>query len=284
MVRWFAFVAALLLVAAPAGAQELQTCRQGATCSCDALVDRDGVLNLTHCDAWRVKEILSGYAEGSARLLPERVEPLDLDVARRKQETLRRDAVDALLQLMTREQLENLFPPLMPTDGSRPPGPTRPGDWPHGTFSDCDKAVYWINQALFKMNDVDSKLVQFGVEMAQYPLNPPGLCNPELIANAPLYLNSQTAYLEARQWLQLAADAMSNGMPVVAAIDSFIGWWRAGWAGFGFVVAYSYPPISNDTRCSEVADLGMLLAPVAQAAQQGYEWAKECAGTGGFWF
>ncbi len=254
-------------------------------CSCDALIDAAGQLNHAHCDAPRVKTILGRYAEGTARLLPEKVEPADIETSRRKIEQQKREAIQALLELMTREDLDRFLPWLMPGPGQ---GDTRPGTWPGGPLDDCDKAVYWINQALFKLADFDAQSVQFAFELSQYDPQDPQTsalyCNPALLLNSSYYQGSSAAADEARGWIQFAADSMTNGAPHAAALGSWLGWWRSGWAGFGFIVAWNYPPIENDARCTEVSDLALLLIPVAQAAHQGHIWALECAGSGGFFF
>jgi hypothetical protein len=281
MIKQLTLAAALLLSATPALAQE-QTCREGATCTCDSLVDRAGVLNTTHCDAGRVKEILARYARGLGGMLPEKVRPEDLRLAASKRVSLERETVEAMLSLMTLEELRSLFPPLVPTDGGRP-GPSRPGNNPHGPLSDCDKAVYWINTGLLKMDQVDSLVVQFALETSLYNPADPYLqlfCNPQLLYASSTYLSSSSLIGPVRQWLQLAADAMSNGLPGVAVWDSAAAWWLAVQASWGHIVAYNYPPIDNDARCSEVSAIGLLLAEVAQAAREGYEWAGECAGGG----
>ncbi|HEY3174461.1 MAG TPA: hypothetical protein VGK94_01735 [Candidatus Polarisedimenticolia bacterium] len=280
MMKHFALVAVLFLAASTARGDDPPGSRQLSTCgysSSDPLIDADDNLNLAHCNAPLVLEALDRYAERGARLLPERVEPVDIEVAQRKLDQLRQDVVRALLAWMTREELDRFLPMLTSLDQPRLGSDIRRGHWPGARLLNCDNAVYWINKALDKIFEVDAILIQLQIETDMYFNDPALFCNPQLLSNSSSFFDALSLTGQARGWLQFAADSMSQEAPGLAALGSFLGWWRSFQAGLAFSVAFNTPPLSGDVRCAEVADAGLALAPVAQAAHLAYERAELCA-------
>ncbi|HEY3174188.1 MAG TPA: hypothetical protein VGK94_00345 [Candidatus Polarisedimenticolia bacterium] len=269
----------VVLSLAVTAARGQQTTRESGTCGCTSgpIVDAGGNLDFSHCNAPRVLDALDRYAERSGRLLPERVELVDIEILERKLEQLRRVVVRDLLAWMTWEELNRFLPLLTSLDQPRLGADIRHGHWPGASLFNCDNAVYWINKALDNILAVDEILIKLEIETDMYPNEPALFCNPQLLSNSTFYLNATSLRSQARQWLQFAADSMSQQAPGAAALGAFLGWWRAFQAGFGFSVAFNSTPISGDARCTEVGDAGLAMAAVAQAAHLGYERAQLCA-------
>lgn len=278
MTRLLPLVAGVLALAV-APAWTLRETVEAAVCGCATgpLIDAEGNLDPSHCNAPRVVEILDRYADRSARLLPERVEASDFEAAGRKLETLRQEAAGELLAWMTRDELERFLPMLVSPDPPRPGTELRPGNWPGARLLQCDQAVYWINESLDRIADLDAVLLSLQLEFNMYGNDPGLFCDPQLVVNSISYSGAMSLYGQARGWLQNAADAMSQEAPGLAALYASLGWWRSVQAGLGFIVAYNSPPLSGDDRCTEVGDAGIALGAVAQAARTGYERAELCA-------
>lgn len=271
----------VLLAALPGQSPQAQTGGGRCGCDCGELVDADGNLNPEHCDASRVMEILNGYTQRSSHLLSERVQPEEITLLERTKSGLRSETVGDLLYLMTLDELARFLPVLAGPEPP-PPGPPRPGTWPGGQEYACEQAVFWINTALDLAVGVEQIIFNFEYEQSMYTTNPSNSCPPNLVGASDYYAGSTDSYYEARQWLQYAADSMSNQFPALAKFFAHAGWWSSGYAGFGFMVAFNQPTVSGDPRCTEIADIGLALVPVAQAAKQGYEWTEKCAPGGLF--
>jgi len=257
---------------------------QETTCGCDCrtLIDADGNLNPNHCDTPRVLEILDRYGRNSSHLLPERVGPDDIELLTVKLDQLRGEVVEELLGFMTFEDLDRFLPVLTRPGSPSPKPPPPPGGSPGNPEYACDQTVFWINEALDEIDKVDQLMIVFAAELGEYNLNPATHCSPTLVSYSIPYANANVAYNETRQWLQYASGSMSNQFPSLAKFFAYAAWWRGSQTGFGYLVAYNHAPISGDVRCDNIANFGLGMAPVAQAARQAYEWADKCSPGGLF--